>query len=662
MNVFRTASCRAARAAVPALSFLLVPPLLPASPLMAQPAATPPAPGIEITITPDRVPTDIQRTGSAITILRGEDLRRSSPTSLVDALRSVPGLDITESGGPGASGVIRLRGANAGQTLVLIDGVRVNDPSSGSGEFDTSMIAPALIDRIEVLRGPQSALYGSDAVGGVVNIITKRLQRGRTYSLSLEGGSYGSFSGVGTAAGGAGDWTYATSGLGQVSNGFSRYGYRIGRLTPASGSFEPDGYDRLAGFAKLGYDPGTGFRFDLSAIGNKLRTEYDAAFGPTPDSASQARQVFSQVAAKAELDTFDRMVTHAFQVFANKTDRKYFDVNPGFFFSAKSQFTGTRVGGEHQSTIRLAAFGSVILGARFERESVTSYNTDFEPFPSNRTKTLGADQDTKALFALWQLPVGERLTLSLGGRYDKVTRVEAFPTWRATLAYNIFETGTKLRASAGTGAKAPTLFQLYSPDYGTATLQSERSRGFDAGIDQAILNGRAKLSLTVFRNRIDNLIDFATSPACRPAQAFGCYLNIARATTSGVEASLDATLLEEYLRLRAAYTYLHAKDRITNLTLARRPQHIGRIGLQITPYAGLMIEPSVTMVSERFSGIGEVNRLAPYARFDVHAEYAINATYKVHGRIENLTNARYQEVYNYGTTGRAYYAGMSATW
>jgi vitamin B12 transporter len=133
-------------------------------------------------------------------------------------------------------------------------------------------------------------------------------------------------------------------------------------------------------------------------------------------------------------------------------------------------------------------------------------------------------------------------------------------------------------------------------------------------------------------------------------------------STSGVELSARAVIIEDYLSLAGNYTYLHAKDRSTNLTLARRPQHSGRVSMQITPFVGFLIEPSVQMFGERFSSANERNKLAPYARFDIYSEYALNKTFKLHARVENITNARYQEVYNYGTAGRAFYGGVTATW
>jgi vitamin B12 transporter len=628
-----------------------------------------------VTVTANRSPTSIQRTGSAISVIPGSEIAKTNPGSLVDTLRTVPGLDISETGGPGATAAIRIRGANSGQTLVLIDGVRVNDPGGSSGEFDPAVIAPGLIDRIEVLRGPQSALYGSDAIGGVINIITKKGRGKPVYSIGVEGGSFGTINTVASVSGSNGPWSYAFSGSGAGSEGFSRFGHRIGRLAGsnningvAGGPLEKDGYQRFGGFGRIGYDPGNGFRFDVGVISVDTQQKYDASFGTFPDTPSFAQRRFSQISAKAELDTFDGALTHSLQLFANRTDRTFRDVSFTRIGTNLRQtrtltdFIGDRVGAEYQATLRLQQFGSIIAGAKIERETADSFDTNLLPVPGPQRRSIAAEQDTTSAFALWQLPLTERFNISLGGRHDRVSDAGGFTTGRATAAYRIIETGTKLRASVGTGAKAATLFQKFSP-FGTTSLNPERSVGYDAGIDQDLLNGRVTLSLTAFSNRIRNLINFETGPRCLPSQVVsGCFVNVARATTSGLEFSGKVSLIEGLLSTTGTYTYLHAKDGATNQTLARRPQHLGRTALQITPTEKWTIEPSVVLVSERFSSANERNRVAPYARFDVYTEYRLNETWKVHARIENITDARYQEVFNFGTTGRAFYAGLNATW
>ncbi|MGL4727128.1 MAG: TonB-dependent receptor plug domain-containing protein [Bosea sp. (in: a-proteobacteria)] len=662
---------KAALAASTAIAAVLLNTSLNAQTAQQNPAQTPAVNPLEVTVTADRVPTSIQRTGSAITVLPGAEIAKASQGSLTDALRQVPGLDIAETGGPGSTATIRLRGANSGQTLVLVDGVRVNDSSGPSGEFDTSIIAPGLIDRIEVLRGPQSALYGSDAIGGVVNIITKKGRGAPSFSLRTEAGSYRTISTIATAAGTIGDWNYALSGSAMRSEGFSRYGYRIGRLESRLGKFEKDAMTRFGGFGRIGYDPGNGFRFDVGVTRTETRSEYDAAFGTFPDTPSLGKKTFTQVSAKAELDTFDRMLTHSIQLFANRTARVFYDssfatLQPGNRRGAEtrtfSEFIGERLGAEYQGTLRMKQFGSLIFGGRVEKETVDTFDQNLAPVMGLYRRGLTTDQTTRSAFALWQLPIGERLTFSFGGRHDGIENGDTFNTWRATAAYRILETDTKLRASAGTGGKAPTLFQRFSPQFGTANLESERSRGFDVGIDQRLFNGRVTASLTGFTNRYSDMIDFQVGRGCRPTQAFGCYVNVARAKTSGIEATAKAEVIEGLLSVSGNYTYLHAKDLATNLTLARRPQHNGRVALQITPLPGWLIEPSLVMVSGKFSSAAERDRLAPYARLDVYTEYQVNQTVKVHARVENATNARYQEVLNYGTTGRAAYAGLTATW
>ena len=197
--------------------------------------------------------------------------------------------------------------------------------------------------------------------------------------------------------------------------------------------------------------------------------------------------------------------------------------------------------------------------------------------PAQRIALLGKAQDTNSVFALWQLPIGERLNITLGGRVDDVVDVARFETWRATAAYTIAETGTKFHTSAGTGAKAPTLFQLYDPANGTPGLKPEQSFGYDAGIDQSLFNGRVIASVTGFSNDFSNLINFVSStPTANPCRGIqtGCYVNVARAETSGLEVGTTIDVLPGLVKFNAAYTYLHAIDLATGLVLARRPKNL----------------------------------------------------------------------------------------
>lgn len=620
----------------------------------------------DLVVTADRTPEPIGSTGSTINVISGEAMETGSATSVADALRTVPGLQLTQAGGPAGTTGVMLRGANTGQTLVLIDGIRVNDPGGASSDFNFGLIPPGMVERIEVLKGPQSALYGSDAMGGVVNIITKKGGGPAQFNVRTEAGSYGTVATTGSMSGSTGPWSYALTGTGQHSNGFSSYGYRIPAIEAKFPNLENDGFDRIGGSARVGYDAGEGFRFDAGLTSSFTRSAYDASFGSTPDTLSNARQLQQQMWAKAAVDSLGGMLTQSITAFAAQTSRTFNDYStaisapPASSFATATDFVGNSFGAEYQGTLRMGPVGTLIYGARTQHETAASYASDLLPIPSPRIQTLTAQQDTNSVFALWKLPIGERLTVTMGGRVDDVVDVSTFATWRTTAAYNISETGTKLRASAGTGAKAPTLYQLYEPTYGTKSLKPEESIGYDAGIDQSLFNGRVTLSLTGFYNKFDNLIDFTFDPT--PTQPFGHYINVARAETYGLEVGNDIDVLPGLLRLKTAYTYLRAYDLSTGLVLARRPEHLARFAVTITPTPEWLIEPRILAVSSRFSSTGERNPLAAYTRVDLYTEYKIDKTWKVFARGENIFNERYQEVLNYGTTGPAIYGGFNATW
>ncbi len=637
----------------------------PRAPVVAavDPAAAKPQP-TDLVVTPDRTPEPASRTGSAISVVNDETLTTSSPTSLVDALRTVPGLDITESGGPGATTNIRLRGANTGQTLVMIDGIRINDPTAASGDFDFAMFAPSAIDRVEVLKGPQSALYGSDAMGGVVNIITKKGTGPAQFDVRAEGGSYGTAVANGSLIGSSGPWSYAVTAGAQRSDGFSRFGYRIPALEAKYGPLERDGFDRVGGSARLGFDAGEGVRLEAGTLASFTRSDYDQASGTFPDTPSTATRQLNQIWGRAAADAFGGVLTNNLTLSETHIDRTFDDVTyktnmlPANTSSILSEYIGDSMAAEYQGNLKLGSLGSLIFGSKAQHE--TAYTTTMTLLPAigGSIPQLDKSQDTGSVFALWQLPIGERLNVTMGGRVDDVVNVATFETWRATAAYTISETGTKFHASAGTGAKAPTLFQLYAPIYGNTTLAPEQSFGYDAGVDQSLFNGRMVLSLTGFSNDFTNLIDFVTD-AAHPS---GRYVNVTRAATEGLEVGANVEVLPGFLKVNLAYTHLKARDLSTNLTLARRPADVTRVSFSFTPTSSWLIEPRLLAVSRRFSGSGETLPLDPYVRVDLYTQYKIDKTWKVFARGENIFNAHYQEVFNYGTTGPAAYAGFNATW
>jgi len=631
----------------------------------------PPSPPTEMVVTADREPEPISRTGSSISVVKGETLATSNPGSLVDALRTVPGLDISESGGPGSTTNIRLRGANTGQTLVMIDGIRINDPAAASGDFDFAMFAPSAIERIEVLKGPQSALYGSDAMGGVVNIITKKGSGPAQFNVRTEGGSYGTAVTNGSVTGSQGPWSYAVTGGGQHSNGFSRFGYRIPPLEVKFGPLERDGFDRIGGSARFGYDAGEGVRLETGMLSSFTRSAYDFATGAFPDTPSSATRQLSQVWGRASVDTFGGILTHSLNVFDTHIDRSFDEVSyttnklPKNTKDVVTDFIGNSTGAEYQGDLKLGPLGSLIVGSRTQHETANTYSTNLLPIPGPRIPLIGKAQDTNSVFTLWKLPIGERLTVTLGGRIDDVVDVARFETWRATAAYTIAETGTKFHTSAGTGAKAPTLFQLYDTANGTPTLSPEQSFGYDGGIDQSLFGGRVVVSVTGFSNDFSNLINFVSStPTANPCRGIqiGCYVNVARAETSGLEVGTTINILPGLVKFNAAYTYLHAVDLATGLVLARRPKNLARFALTITPTDRWLIEPRVLTVSKRFSSAGQTSMVDAYTRVDLYTEYKLDNNWKVFARGENILNEHYQEVFNFGTTGPAVYAGFNATW
>lgn len=657
-------------------------------PALAQssPPATSPAP--ELVITPTRTLLDPAKSGSALTVVTAAEIDRAGGKGIADVLRQVPGLDVVETGGTGSTVSVSLRGAQDGQTLIMLDGVRIGDPTLTTGQVDLGQFAVTDIERIEVLRGPQSALYGSDAMGGVINIITRRGSLTPRREVTLEGGSYGTIHTRGRMSGTEGNLSYDFAIDALHSDGFPRFGYRINRPIfidygalplPPLPNADPVNRTTVTGRISYAIDADTRVDAGIAASGDWLHIDNPGATMPSSvfDSWNNNRNFFLQGWSRLTHNAFDGRLRNQFSVFANTTDRtsrereQCYDPSTYLNFDCTQGFRGTRTGGEYQGDLKLGAYGLLTFGLHNENETAA---TSQSPHLPGTFTAVDARQTTNAVFAQHQITLFNRLDLSVGGRVDDVVGGPTFVTGRATAAYRIEETGTKLRASLGNGARNPSLFQRYS-QYGSPGLLPERNVAVDFGIDQKLWDGRVVLGATAFFSRYRDLIGFGPSPTCTPAQlaAFGgyggCYYNVNRALSNGLEVSGDVVIVPDEWKARVAYTHMLPKALSTGQDLYRRPRDKVAGSLVWTGYPKLEVEGRATWVGRRLdvdfyqsSGLSQNVWLAPYLKLDVFASYKLNETVSAFGRVENLTNARYEEVLDYGTAGRSFYAGVKMTW
>jgi vitamin B12 transporter len=623
----------------------------------------PPASENAIVVTPLRGAARADAVGSSVTVINRADIEKWGSAPVIEILRGTPGVTVNDRGGQGSVSGVSLRGGTVTQTLVLIDGIRAGDPSQIGSDFDFGNLLPTDIERIEILRGPQSALYGSDAMGGVINIITRKGAGRPKAEVSVEGGSYGTAATRGSVSGGTEAMSYAFSLAGLHTDGFSRYGYRIGRITSGLTSpLERDPTDKFAGSARLSFRPGDGVEIEAGLTSYLNAIKYDDSTGDNP--FNRQRALVTQGWVKGSVESFGGINTTALTLFDGRTDRRIGSYYAGYPALALD-YRGDRYGAELQNDTKLGRWGVVTLGARTETETNLS-STDDIPRGANRVVSVDQNQVTHSVFALHRLPVNDRFDVSLGGRIDAVDTSKTFATWRGTAAYRIAETGTKLRASLGTGAKAPSLYQLYNPYRATttapSTLSPETSIGGDIGIDQSLPYNLGTVSATVFYNKYRNLISFHDL-AYTPTY-IAEYYNVNRAETKGIESSLDLVLVPGEWRTRGSYTFLLSEDTLAHHALLQRPQHQGAVSLIYSGLRNLELEGRLVMVGHRIDFLADNQsvRLAPYARLDALARYRINETFSVFARAENLTNAHYQTVYNYGTPGRSGYLGVKVSW
>ncbi|MBV6658450.1 MAG: TonB-dependent receptor [Devosiaceae bacterium] len=591
-------------------------------------SATPAIAQSEITVfAPMRgIATPIARAGSAVSVVTREQIEQAGYLSVSDALRAVPGVSFNTSGGYGSETSIRLRGAESHHTVVLIDGVPVSDPTDTRAEFDFRTLPTSAIERIEVLRGPQSALYGSDAIGGVINIITRRADQGLSGEATVEGGSYGTHRETATVGyGGA-----LASFLGSVSH-VSTEGFSRTQVDP-----EKDGVRQWSGFAQMGVQLSEYVRVDGQLQASDTTTDYDRTPTRTTGTQDRVRDMRSVNGhLRARVETFEERWVHTLTVSGGRTE----NVDDS---GSITNYSGLQQGAEYVSTMNFGAAGTLLVGMGIEQHEAEQTGGFFGPYDAQETYW--------SAFAMHQFSIGPRLHLSAAIRLDDFDGAGEFVTGRGTAVFEIFETETRFHASVGTGAKAPTLYQRFGPIGANPDLLVEESFGADLGITQVLFDGRATVDVTGFYNRFDNLIDYQ-----------GGFINVDEAETYGVEVSATARVIPGQLDASASYTYLIAKDLTTGNRLRRRPEHEGQLTLTYLGIDRLSLSATAFVVGgDRFNDFDNLVALDPYVRVDASASYQVHEHLEVFGRIENLFDADYEEIDGYNTPGLSAYAGIRA--
>ncbi len=618
-----------------------------ALPLFAAEATTEPELDIgPVVITATRTETKAEAVASSVTVITREEIERRQAASVAELLRTVPGVDIVRAGPPGGQTSIFTRGTESNHTLVLIDGVEASDPSNPTGQFDFASVLVDDIERIEIVRGPQSTLYGSDALGGVIHIITRQNARGG--ALQLEGGKYQTYNARGGIHNRSGGWRYGGSLARQDTEGFSA-------ANEERGSTEADGYENttLAGY--LGYSFNPHAEFDLNLRHVDSETEIDETVCDpvtfvcrfTDDTDSHLETEFWLARAQGRYKAWDGQWTQRFGVSYTDYERSTFSgPEPASTTVNEDRFDGRKIKFDWQHDLSFHPLHLVTIGVETEEEKARTEGLD------------NASARTNAWYVQNQINPAGPFSVTLGLREDDHEKFGSKTTWRVTPSWRL-ASGTRLRASYGTGFKTPSLFELFDNSFGTANanLKPETSKGWDFGVDQDWFDGKWLASATYFKNDVDDLINCIFDPV-----TFTCpFVNIDRAETRGYELETRATPVEVF-SLGLNYTRVRAVDKTTDLELLRRPRKKAVLFLDWRFLRSAGFRLSGRYVGERDdidSGSFARTTLDSYTVLDAALHYDFTPQWRLTARVENLDDEKYEEIHGFGVAGRSGYLGVA---
>ena len=645
-SVFRSSICLAAIAA--------------ASPASAEDAATAhavAADGDSIIVTATRAPLTLDEVPSSIAVLDKAAIDRAQDIGVTELLLRTPGISISRNGGYGTSTSLRIRGAESDHTVVVIDGVKLNDPSSTGGGFNFTNLLAGDISRIEVLRGPQSILWGSQAIGGVVNVVTASPEKALEGSFDIEAGSRETVNARAAIGGRTGPLSWRIGGQRFTTDGISSH-------AKAFGGVERDGYrnQSVSGRAELALADNVSV--DLRGYYSSGRVEFDGFnvdsndFGKNKEFVGYAGLNFDLIDGR-----FRNRVAYAY------TDTNRDNFNPDRARPQSFEADGKNKRWEYQGSFDFTDRITAIFGVENERSEFRSRS----PAASLATPVPAFARGKAELTSVYgQLSVEplDGLTINGGVRYDDHDRYGGQTLFAAGGVWRL-STGTVLRASYGEGFKAPSLYQLFS-EYGNVALDPEEAHGWEAGIEQHLFDSKLVIGGAWFDRTTTNQIIYnscsstTTNPMCfvpgnPTTRRFGYYSNVSRSEAHGIEAAAALTL--GGLKLDGNYSWIVAEDRSPGTAnfgkwLPRRPRQIANASASYGFDFGLELGAAVRWSGKSYDNASNAQRLDDYTLVDLRAELALADNVKLFARAENVFDEQYMTAFRYGSLGRSIYAGI----
>ncbi len=631
-----------------------------------------------ITVTATRVPTTVENLPAGVTVIDRKTIEERGYVSLVDALQAVPGLRVVQSGGPGSQASVFVRGTNSNHVLVLIDGVPINDPGDPGGAFNFGVDTLADVERIEIVRGPISSLYGTGAIGGVINLITRHGRVAPHGHVTLAAGAPRAGLLQGDVSGGFGIYDYAAQ-----LQGLSEYGFDQTPKRETVYTGEPDGDRSKLAQVELGATPLPDTRFSLLLRARDAKYGYEEALGGTAYDGGNATgydaSLFGRAGVASKL--FGGAWETTLYLSRVQDDRRYtitLDAADPNQAAGDSRYHGRRTDTQWNNTVHLpdeGAFTANSLTFGFEQQSDqadTRINTVADGFGD--VAAVHAHDDAEAGYLGAQSTVLGRLALTGQLREDATTVAGDAFTWRAGGVFDLRELSSHIHASYGTSFRAPALYDRYGIDSfgyrGNPNLRPEHAQGYEAGWTVDVPWGEARsasLGATYFDNRIRDLIETVYAPDFLSST----QINVERARAHGVETTLT---LRAAPWLQADITYTYTDSRYTStfgtsfsagMQQLRRPYDQWSGNLRVTPIRGVVIAPELLYVGAFLdypTGNDGVQGFA-VGRSPSGLIFNLNATWQVTRMVElfawgkNLGNSRFEPASGYVTPGASVLAG-----